>query len=403
LPKSLRLVPRRPSKPAAVAVESPQSNRIATFIADNPGLETPFVVVDLQIVAERYRQLASALPMADIFYAIKANPAPEILRLLVSLGSCFDVASSNEVDMCLAAGALPSQISYGNTIKKQRDIEYAYDKGVRLFAFDCDAELDKIVEVAPEATVFCRITTDGGGADWPLSRKFGTTPALASDLLVAAAGKGLAVGVSFHVGSQQRDVHAWDKALAPVAGVFARLRNEGIIPALVNLGGGFPGNYIDGIPAVDSYGEAIIAALHRHIGPELPQIIAEPGRYLVADAGVMEAEVVLVSRRSFEDDVRWVYIDAGIYNGLAEAQGEAIKYRIETAYDGGPAGRVALAGPTCDSTDVIYECTHYELPLALTAGDRIRLLSTGAYTTTYASVAFNGFAPLRGHYLPAEV
>jgi hypothetical protein len=146
----------------------------------------------------------------------------------------------------------------------------------------------------------------------------------------------LAVGVSFHVGSQQRDIHAWDKALEPVAGVFARLRDEGITPALVNIGGGFPGHYVDGIPAVESYGEAIIAALRRHLGPELPQIIAEPGRYLVADAGVMEAEVVLVSRRSFEDDVRWVYIDAGIYNGLAEAQGEAIKYRIVTAYDGGP-------------------------------------------------------------------
>ena len=402
MPKSLRLVPRHSSTPAAAATKAPQSERIASFIADNPDLETPFVVVDLQVVADRYRQLAAALPMADIFYAIKANPAPEILRLLVSLGSRFDVASPNEIDMCLAAGASPSQLSYGNTIKKQRDIRYAYDKGVRMFAFDCDAELDKIVEVAPDATVFCRITTDGGGADWPLSRKFGTTPALAGELLVAAAGKGLAVGVSFHVGSQQRDVQAWDKALEPVADVFARLRAEGIKPTLVNIGGGFPGHYVDGIPAVETYGEAIISALRAHLGPELPQIIAEPGRYLVADAGVMEAEVVLVSRRSFEDDVRWVYIDAGIYNGLAEAQGEAIKYRIETAYDDGPGGRVALAGPTCDSTDVIYECTHYELPLALTAGDRIRLLSTGAYTTTYASVAFNGFTPLRSHYLPAE-
>ena len=400
MPKALRLVPRHSSPSVAAALEAPRTERINTFIAEHPGLQTPFVVVDLQTVANRYRQLAAALPMADIFYAIKANPAPEILRLLVSLGSKFDVASPNEIDMCLEAGADPSAISYGNTIKKQRDIEYAYDRGVRLFAFDCDAELDKIVEVAPDATVFCRITTDGGGADWPLSRKFGTTPALASELLVAAAGKGLAVGVSFHVGSQQRDLQAWDKALAPVAGVFERLRAEGIQPVLVNLGGGFPGHYIDGIPAVESYGAAIINALQRHLGADLPWIIAEPGRYLVADAGVMECEVVLVSRRSVEDDVRWVYIDAGIYNGLAEAQGEAIKYRIETDYDGGPTGRVALAGPTCDSTDVLYECTHYELPLALSAGDRIRLLSTGAYTTTYASVAFNGFAPLRSHYLP---
>jgi ornithine decarboxylase len=402
LPKSLRLVPRHSSPPVAVAIDAPRAERIAHFIADNPGLETPFVVIDLQTVADRYCQLASALPMADIFYAIKANPAPEILRLLVKLGSKFDVASPNEVDMCLAAGADPSTISYGNTIKKQRDIQYAYDRGVRLFAFDCDAELDKIVECAPDATVFCRITTDGGGADWPLSRKFGTTPALASELLVVAAAKGLSVGVSFHVGSQQRDLQAWDKALAPVAAVFERLRAEGVKPVLVNLGGGFPGHYIDGIPAVESYGGAIIDALQRHLGPDLPRIVAEPGRYLVADAGVMETEVVLVSRRTVEDDVRWVYLDAGIYNGLAEAQGEAIKYRIETDYDGGPTGRVALAGPTCDSTDVIYECTHYELPLALTAGDRIRLLSTGAYTTTYASVAFNGFEPLRSHYLPAD-
>jgi ornithine decarboxylase len=231
---------------------------------------TPYLVVDVDVVEANYLKLATALDGVRIFYAVKANPAPEILRLLVSLGSRFDVASPNEVDMCLEAGALPSQISYGNTIKKQRDIQYAYDKGVRLFAFDCDAELDKIVEVAPDATVFCRITTDGGGADWPLSRKFGTTPALASELLVAAAGKGLAVGVSFHVGSQQRDVQAWDKALAPVAGVFARLREEGITPVLINLGGGFPGHYVDGIPAVESYGEAIIAALHRHLAPEFP-------------------------------------------------------------------------------------------------------------------------------------
>ena len=398
MPKSLRLVPRPSTELAERSYE-----RISAFVAENPALETPFVVVDLNVVAARYHQLADALPMADIFYAIKANPAPEILRMLVELGSSFDVASPNEIDLCLAAGASPARISYGNTIKKQRDIEYAYDRGVRMFAFDCDSELDKILAVAPDATVFCRITTDGGGADWPLSRKFGTTPRLATELLVAAAEKGLAVGVSFHVGSQQRNVQAWDTALAQVGAIFERLADEGITPALINLGGGFPGNYIDGIPAVEMYGQAIRAALRRHIGDASPRIIAEPGRYLVADAGVLETEVVLVSRRTVEDDVRWVYVDAGVYNGLAEVQGEAIKYRMRTEHDGGPTGRVAIAGPTCDSTDVIYECTHYELPLALTEGDRIRLLSTGAYTTTYASVAFNGFTPLRGYYLPPEI
>ncbi len=391
-----RQSPRR----GAVTAFQP-SARVLEFI-DERRLPTPYVVVDLQVVADRYRQLAQALPMADIFYAIKANPAPEILELLVRLGSSFDVASPNEIDRCLAAGASPDRISYGNTIKKQRDIAYAYDKGVRMFAFDSDAELDKIVSEAPGSTAFCRITTDGGGADWPLSRKFGTHPSHATDLLVAAADKGMEVGVSFHVGSQQRNVHAWDTALAQVRTIFDRLRVEGITPKLVNLGGGFPGHYIDGVPAIDTYGNAITEALYRNLGTDLPRVVAEPGRYLVADAGVMDTEVVLVSRRSVEDDMRWVYIDAGIYNGLAEAQGESIKYRFRTEHDGGPAGRIALAGPTCDSTDVIYESTHYELPLALDSGDRLQILSTGAYTTTYASVAFNGFSPLRDHYLPAE-
>ena len=293
------------------------------------------------------------------------------------------------------------RISYGNTIKKQRDIQYAYDKGVRLFAFDCDAELDKIIEVAPDATVFCRITTDGGGADWPLSRKFGTTPMLATDLLLVAADKGMAVGVSFHVGSQQRNVTAWDKALAPVDVIFARLRDEGVTPALVNLGGGFPGHYIDGVPAVDTYGEAIIAALHRHLGHDLPRIIAEPGRYLVADAGVMESRSRVWCRA-----VRSKTTCVGFTSTPASTTGWPKRRANPFATASRPNMTVARpvgwrlpdrpAIPLTSST----RRTHYELPLALTAGDRLRIKSTGAYTTTYASVAFNGFAPIRDYYLP---
>jgi ornithine decarboxylase len=375
------------------------TERLERFLAE-PNHETPFVVVDLQLVADRYRQLADALPMADIYYAIKANPAAPILELLVRLGSNFDVASPAEVEMCLAAGAHPRQISYGNTVKKMRDIEFAYDRGVRLFAFDCDAELDKLAVAAPGATVFCRIATDGGGAEWPLSRKFGCDHHTASDLLLKAHEKGFSVGASFHVGSQQTDHLAWDGALARIGEVFSALRDRDITPALVNIGGGFPGHYLhDNVPAVVDYGRAITASLRQHFGADLPRVIAEPGRYLVADAGVLQTEVVLVSRRNMEDEQRWVYLDAGVFNGLIETIGDSIKYRIRTPHDGGPTGPVALAGPTCDSFDVIYEKAGYELPLALDAGDRVEFLSTGAYTTTYASVAFNGFAPLREHYL----
>jgi ornithine decarboxylase len=390
----LRQVPQN-----AIRTRSTTSTRIDDFLAENE-LPTPFVVVDLDVVAEKYRKLAEALPAADIFYAIKANPAPQILELLVRLGSSFDVASTGEVDMVLAAGADPSRISYGNTVKKLSDIEYAYDKGVRLFAFDCDAELDKLISAAPGATLFCRVMTDGGGADWPLSRKFGCGTEMAMHLLTRANEKGHPVGVSFHVGSQQRDPESWNAALERAGRVFEHLRSLDVTPALVNIGGGFPGRYTTEMPSIETYGRAITTALHRWIGDDLPRVIAEPGRYMCADAGVMQSEVVLVSRRSLEDDQRWVYLDAGVYTGLTESLGESIKFRMVTPHDGGPTGRVCLAGPTCDSADIMYEHADYQMPLALEAGDRVTILSTGSYTTTYSTVGFNGFPALRDYYLP---
>ncbi len=131
-------------------------------------------------------------------------------------------------------------------------------------------------------------------------------------------------------------------------------------------------------------------------------MIAEPGRYLVADAGVMQTEVVLVARKAAYDEQRWVYLDVGMFGGLAETMGEAIRYRLRTPHDGGSTGPVVLAGPTCDSADILYQHYSYQLPLALEPGDRVDVLSAGAYTTTYSTVGFNGFAPLAAYYLPAQ-
>lgn len=379
------------------------SEKLERFLAcnaiDPTGIPTPFLVVDTDIVAERYDALQTALPVADIFYAVKANPAPELLRLVLDRGGCFDVASPNEIAACFAVGARAHQISFGNTIKKRIDIQRAYDQGVRLFAFDSEQELDKLTEVAPGATVFCRVLCDGSGADWPLSRKFGCEPSEATRLLLMAAERGFSVGASFHVGSQQRDVNAWDGALELVGELAASLVEAGFRLDLVNIGGGFPGRYQDAMPPIAAYGAAITEALHRHLGAThgdaLPRILAEPGRYLVADAGVLETEVVLAARKHEFDAKRWVYLDCGKFGGLAETMDEAIRYRIRTTHDGTACGPVVLAGPTCDSADVLYEKSDYELPLALREGDRVLLLSTGAYTTTYSAVGFNGFDPLR--------
>ena len=360
----------------------------------------PCVVVDLDVVRDNYRAFAHALPDTRVFYAIKANPAPEILRLLAALGSCFDAASVAEIEMALAAGATAERISFGNTIKKERDVARAYQLGVRLFAVDCLAEVEKIARVAPGAKVFCRILCDCDGAEWPLSRKFGCVPEMATDVLEQAHRLGLeAYGVSFHVGSQQTNTEAWDIALASASAIFRECAERGIHLRMVNLGGGFPARYLKPVPGVESYGDAIFRALSRHFGNRLPETIIEPGRGMVGDAGVIEAEVVLVSKKSEEDEVRWVYLDIGKFGGLAETMDESIRYPIRTIHDGDEKVPCVLAGPTCDSADVMYEKVPYMLPVSLEIGDKVLIEGTGAYTTTYSAVAFNGFPPLKSYVI----
>lgn len=375
------------------------TQRVLDFLATRRP-EGPCLVVDLDVVRDNYCAFEKGLPDSRIFYAVKANPAPEILRLLASLGSNFDTASVAEIEMALEAGASPARISYGNTIKKERDVGRAYELGIRLFAVDCEAEVEKVARAAPGSRVFCRVLTDGEGAEWPLSRKFGCVPAMAVDVLRRAAALGLdAYGVSFHVGSQQTDLTAWDRALGDAKRVFATLADEGIVLKMVNMGGGFPTRYLRDVPAAQAYGQAIFSALRAHFGNRIPETIIEPGRGMVGNAGTIRSEVVLISKKADNDNVRWVYLDIGKFGGLAETMDEAIRYPISTAHDGGEKGDCVLAGPTCDSADVMYEKKPYALPLSLTIGDEVLIEGTGAYTTTYASVAFNGFEPLRSYVI----
>ncbi len=372
------------------------TDRIRRFLADKQP-ETPCLVVDLDVVEFNFRRMRELLPQAKIFYAMKANPANEVLARLGKLGSYFDTASRGEIELCMAQGVGTERVSFGNTIKKEKDIAWAHQNGVRLFAFDSEAELQKLARSAPGARVFCRVLVDCGGAEWPLSKKFGCAPEMARDLLKRANDMGLeAYGVSFHVGSQQTDLDQWDRALAQVSQMFYALAETGIDLKMVNLGGGFPARYRKDVAPVEAYCEAVQRALVRHFGNRMPEVIIEPGRSMVGDAGVLQSEVVLISRKSANDRKRWVYLDVGKFGGLAETMDESIKYRITTPYPtGGRSGPVVLAGPTCDSADILYEKTEYKMPLALKVGDKVEILSTGAYTTTYASVAFNGFAPLK--------
>jgi len=373
--------------------------RIREFLKSRAA-QGPCLVVDIDVVRENYLAFAKALPDTRVFYAVKANPAPEILKLLAELGSSFDVASVTETESVLAAGCPAERISYGNTIKKESEIATAHRLGVTMFAVDCEAEVEKVARAAPGSRVICRIHCDGSGSEWPLSRKFGCEPDYAADILELAHRRGLVPhGISFHVGSQQHNIEAWDRALASTAAIFRACAERGITLNMVNLGGGFPAKYLRKTPKLESYGKAIFRALRRHFGNAIPETIIEPGRGLVGNAGVIEAEVVLIAKRSPEDDVRWVYLDIGKFHGLAETIDESIRYPIRTPRDRDTMAPCIIAGPTCDSVDVLYEKNPYPLPISLAIGDKVLIEATGAYTTTYSSVGFNGYPPLRQYVI----
>ena len=393
-PDQSRLRPGQCAAPGGTDVA-----RIDHFLATRRP-PTPCLVIDLEIVRARYRSLRALFPGATIYYAVKANPVAEVVAALAQLGTSFDLASEGELRRCRELGIPASRLSFGNTIKRPAEVARAYADGVRLFAFDSLAELEKIARNAPGAGVYCRLLVEGKGAEWPLSRKFGCVPDMAIDLLRRANTLGLhPLGVSFHVGSQQTEPPRWSAAIASAARVFRACAQDGLDLELLNVGGGFPAQYRTPIPPLAAYAAAIDGALTREFGAAVPRVFVEPGRYLVGDAGMLRSEVLLVSRKSHHAQRRWVYLDAGRYNGLPETWGERIHYRIRAPHEGDPCESAILAGPTCDSMDVIYQRTDCPLPLKLAIGDPLDFLSAGAYTASYAAVEFNGFAPIRTYCL----
>jgi diaminopimelate decarboxylase/spermidine synthase len=353
--------------------------------------ETPYLTIHLDRVRENFYNLQAALPDARIRYAVKANPAEPILRLLAAEGASFDVASTGEIDACTSAAIDGWLLTFGNTIKKPADIARAFSSGVRRFTFDTNDGAAAIAEHAPGSSVECRIAPELPSSVTPFGHKFGCAPAEAVDLLARARALGLRPeGVCFHVGSQQLDPGAWELGMRCAEPVFAALGDL----TTINIGGGFPTAYATGAPGLDVVADAIMSALGRHFGLSPPQLEVEPGRVIVGSAGTISCEVVAV--RTGTDGRRWVYLDIGRYGGLAETENEYIRYRLRTDREGDPVDDAVIAGPTCDGDDVLYQ--RYPLPVTLRAGDRVEIADAGAYTASYASVSFNGFSPLPTYF-----
>ncbi|MFL1781048.1 type III PLP-dependent enzyme [Candidatus Hepatincolaceae symbiont of Richtersius coronifer] len=376
--------------------------KIANYLRDNPNLPTPFLVFDTSILQKKYKEFKDNFSKFHVFYAVKCNPANEVIKTLKDLESSFDVASMEEVDLCLSLGVSPDKISWGSPIKKAKLIQRAYEKKINIFVFDSEEEIRKIAENAPGSSVYCRILVNNKNALWPLSKKFGCSSEMAENLLKMAKDLGLKPwGVSFHVGSQQVYLEAWGNAIKEAGKIFENLKNKhGIHLEMLNLGGGYPAyGYLTPHQPLSAYKKVIDQALQDTFGKHIPIIFTEPGRFLVADAGVLKTEVILVSEKNYNKEARWVYLDIGMFGGLAEVMGESIKYKIITDKDDQPVSEVFLAGPTCDGMDILYKDYKYKLPINLKNEDYLYILSTGGYTTSYSTVCFNGFKPLAAYYI----
>lgn len=354
-------------------------------------------MVDIPEVERRYADLSRSLRPVRLHYAVKCNPDPHILRALADLGSRFEIASVAELRLLSAIGVPARELLFSNPVRSPQEIRLAYAAGVRLFSFDSEAELVKLAAEAPGASVYVRLRTLQPGSQVPSEGKFGIDPAVAIHLMLQARRLGLVPhGLTFHVGSQMLDPSAWQLAIAESAGVMRELLRAGIRISMLDIGGGFPATYDEVVPGEPEIGAAI-AATCRELLPYPVELVAEPGRALVASCGAMVASVIGVARRGATS---WVHLDVGAFNGFMEALETRNTLRFPMI---GPAGEHMLwnvTGPSCDSQDTI--CFDVALSRNLSVGDRIHIYAAGAYTLAYAS-NFNGFDIPATHYTPARI
>jgi ornithine decarboxylase len=357
-------------------------------------LNTPCLVLNIAQAKQNFQTLQQFVPNAKLYYAIKANPHPDILKCFIEEGAYFDAASINEIKLILSLGTTADRICYGNVAKKNKDIKEAYNLGVTRFVVDSIEELHKMAIFAPQSMIYIRISTSGANAVCPLSQKFGCHIERAIDLIGKAKDLDLIpYGIAFHVGSQQLSPLGWEAPIIDAATIFSEAAKKGIQLHSLDLGGGFPVPYHDEVPSIDVFTTTINQLLNQYF-TKMPEIIFEPGRYLVGTAGTLFSEVVLATTKYANDEERrWVYLDIGVFGGLAEASDQLIQYDILSQKTGALIP-TTLAGPTCDSMDIMYKKDKLHLPNDLATGDIVRFKNAGAYTTTYASIGFNGFTPL---------
>ncbi|MCS7262364.1 MAG: type III PLP-dependent enzyme [Aquificaceae bacterium] len=345
--------------------------------------KTPTLLMDLQGIKSRYLEVKYHFPQFKVYYAVKANDHPEVLRVLAELGSGFEVASTEELRRVLSLGVKPERVISSNPVKPPEFVEYAYRQGVNRFVVDSFAEVEKVSKVAPRSRVYVRLVVPNEGSDWPLSKKFGVDVDTALEVLLLAQDKGLVpYGLTFHVGSQCNNFRNWLIGIKKASELWQKAKARGLKLQVLNRGGG--------LPVKDTY-EALriediayyVKGLLQKFMPSLPhELQMEPGRGIVGDQGLLVSRVIGKAKRGEEN---WLYVDTGVFNGLAEALG-GIRYPFYLEREG-ELKEWTIGGVSCDSMDVVARKVALPEP---EVGDYLYILSAGAYTTVYAA-SFNGF------------
>lgn len=355
------------------------------IIKHSKNYKTPFLLIDLKKIRENYRNIEKAFPDIEIFYAMKANDSPEILKVLAKEGSSFEVSSLNELKSLIRLNIEPKRIMCLNSIKSIEFLKYMSKVGISIMAYDSLTEVDKIAQYAPGSILILRVNVSNEGSDWPLTRKFGIDAVEALPYLIYAKNKGLIPGgVTFHVGSQCLNKNNWANALYTCDEIWKQAKNEGINLNILSLGGGLPTQHLKKIPTIKEISDPTLKALKRNFktAEGRLRVTIEPGRGLVGDAAIMVASVLGSAKRGTED---WLYIDVGVFNGFMETI-EGFAYEMKTEI-GRKKKIVTIAGPSCDSVDVPFKGVQLS---EVKIGERIYFINTGAYTTVYAA-SFNGF------------
>ena len=379
LSKMQQIVDSKPSRLLSANMKS-IVNKAKNMFGDS--YNSPLLAIDIDVIKYKLAEFVDAMPHVTPHYAVKANPHPLILKALAKCSASFEVASVKEIEVLDQNGLLTRDIQFSNPVKSESSILYAKKRGIKWFAFDSEDELRKINNLHKDAKLSLRVDVPNDGSDWPLNGKFGVKLCEIDNLIkVARESNANFCGLTFHVGSQCRNPVNWDTAIQQMIAIISKMQKSGLAVKILNIGGGFPVELSTPVPSIKEIGEIIYSALSSL--PNGVRVIAEPGRFLVAESGCLMSQVI---GTAFRDGAPWVYLDLGMFGGLLELS-QGLPYEMFSPAEGDLIP-YTVAGPTCDAIDVLP--TRHFLPQHLEVGDFVFILNAGAYTNVYAS-EFNGF------------